>query len=445
MTRTLGQIIRDSFSGGYQRFRDGTLDTARFVTMAFIVVAGTFALYMAVLQHLSLDTLVMTAMLAVACGTFIYDIVKRRRVIDDLSERYKTLEHSHNKIVHEVARHRYGVNVLKDGLNAVIEESPGIRLSENQRILAVKNSLSALDSADKNNTHAQYGGNILKLEIRPQKRVAKAANDLDKELGLDFTQYDARTIQRKLREAVRAGRTQLFMQPVVKLPMRQSSLYEVYSRIRISPGVYMPAAHFLKHIEDDKQLAAIDNIMLFNTIKLIKKRIEKDLHDQSSYILNISPTALRDRNFMADLLSFLTYRKEVARQLIFEMPQSAYETLSDGTLAIVKGLGKIGCRFSMDRLHSTEINIDFLRKCGIRFIKMDSLWMLREMQTPHGIRRLVSLKTHLNQSGIDLIVEKIEAEEDLRKLHDLSLDYGQGYLFGKPDMTIAPLHEKQSA
>ena len=47
-------------------------------------------------------------------------------------------------------------------------------------------------------------------------------------------------------EAVHAGRTQLFMQPVVKLPMRQSSLYEVYSRIRISPGVYMPAAHFLK-------------------------------------------------------------------------------------------------------------------------------------------------------------------------------------------------------
>ena len=145
-------------------------------------------------------------------------------------------------------------------------------------------------------------------------------------------------------------------------------------------------------------------------VKLIKKRIEKDLHDQSGYILNIPPTALRDRNFMADLLSFLTYRKEVARQLIFEMPQSAYETLSDGTLAIVKGLGKIGCRFSMDRFHSTKINIDFLRNAVIRFIKMDSLWMLREMQTQHGIRRLCPENTP-EPERTDLTKEKIEAEE----------------------------------
>ena len=142
MTRTLGQIIRDSFSGYYQR---SVTHAIRPVCHNGIAYCGQYIRPRSGGFTASQpDTLVMTAMLAVVCGAFIYDIIKRR-VIDDLSERYKTLEHSHNKIVHEVARHRYGVNVLKDGLNAVIEIS-WYPPQQNQRILAVKNSPASMQT-----------------------------------------------------------------------------------------------------------------------------------------------------------------------------------------------------------------------------------------------------------------------------------------------------------
>jgi cyclic-di-GMP phosphodiesterase TipF (flagellum assembly factor) len=43
-----------------------------------------------------------------------------------------------------------------------------------------------------------------------------------------------------------------------------------------------------------------------------------------------------------------------------------------------------------------------------------------------------ALKQGLNDNDIDLIVEKLEAEEDLIELLDYDIDFGQGYLFGEP-------------
>ena len=42
------------------------------------------------------------------------------------------------------------------------------------------------------------------------------------------------------------------------------------------------------------------------------------------------------------------------------------------------------------------------------------------------------IKRVFNRQGMDLIVEKIETEPQLLDLLDLKIDYGQGYLFGKP-------------
>jgi cyclic-di-GMP phosphodiesterase TipF (flagellum assembly factor) len=68
----------------------------------------------------------------------------------------------------------------------------------------------------------------------------------------------------------------------------------------------------------------------------------------------------------------------------------------------------------------------------IRTIKIDSDMLFAEYQKPAGHERLYEIKRQLDQTGIDLIVSKIETETQLRELLDLNIDYGQGYLFGEP-------------
>ena len=47
------------------------------------------------------------------------------------------------------------------------------------------------------------------------------------------------------------------------------------------------------------------------------------------------------------------------------------------------------------------------------------------------------IKRIADRHGMDMIVEKIESEQQLLDLLDLRIDYGQGYLFGEPRLARA--------
>jgi cyclic-di-GMP phosphodiesterase TipF (flagellum assembly factor) len=88
----------------------------------------------------------------------------------------------------------------------------------------------------------------------------------------------------------------------------------------------------------------------------------------------------------------------------------------------------------VDQVRKRRVDIAQLRARHVRFLKIDAGWLLREAAQDGGPARIIALKKMMDQSGIDLIVEKIERDGELRELLDYGIDYGQGYLFGKPDL-----------
>jgi cyclic-di-GMP phosphodiesterase TipF (flagellum assembly factor) len=109
----------------------------------------------------------------------------------------------------------------------------------------------------------------------------------------------------------------------------------------------------------------------------------------------------------------------------------------------------------------TKLNLEVLAGLGFRYIKVDGqnlLEMPREENIPApveavgagGVDTMVEakdeadtvvgidvalLKRTMDIQGIDLIVEKLEEEQDLIELLDFRIDYGQGYLFGEPRLS----------
>ena len=53
-------------------------------------------------------------------------------------------------------------------------------------------------------------------------------------------------MRRLLREAVDAGRIELYLQPVVTLPQRKVRFYEALSRIKLADGTLVEPEHFLE-------------------------------------------------------------------------------------------------------------------------------------------------------------------------------------------------------
>ena len=102
------------------------------------------------------------------------------------------------------------------------------------------------------------------------------------------------------------------------------------------------------------------------------------------------------------------------------------------SLPVMDGLSRLGCRFSMDNVQEVSFDFAHLEARHIRFVKIDAALIVAEMRGIGGRERIMKLKAEFDRRGIDLIVEKIESEKQLIELLDIEIDYGQGYLFGKP-------------
>jgi cyclic-di-GMP phosphodiesterase TipF (flagellum assembly factor) len=114
------------------------------------------------------------------------------------------------------------------------------------------------------------------------------------------------------------------------------------------------------------------------------------------------------------------------------MAQDDLATMSPDMTPILDGLSKLGCRFSMDQVRSMALNFTHLEQRHIRFVKIDAPLLMEEIRSLGGLQRMRRLKNEFDHHGIDLVVEKIETEHQLLELLDVDIDYGQGYLFGKP-------------
>lgn len=397
-------------------------------------------------QHSSPDFVILTGVLLGMCGLIFYDMSSRKFWVNTLSDQFQTITKQHDRVVREVARNRNDISVLKDGLadtaQAVALQGRKMEPSDSAEAKMIKTMAGHLGRVGNKPAREQMQAvkysQILELEMAPPSQKEAPQSESEEALANDYSKYSDTVVMEILDDAIRHNKVDLFMQPIVSLPQRQTKMYELYGRIRVSGGSYLPAHRFLEVAEDKQVISTIDNLLLLRCLELLQEKLPfQGTPPSTPYVLNISASTLKDRGFMGDLVTFLSRNAKMAKRLIFELPQSGVENIDNKSAAILNALSKLGCRFSMDRIHSRRIDIDKLKALQIRYIKMDGEWLINEAESESGLSRIMRIKNMLDTAGIDLVVERIESENELLELLDFGIDYGQGYLFGKPDMAPA--------
>jgi cyclic-di-GMP phosphodiesterase TipF (flagellum assembly factor) len=155
-----------------------------------------------------------------------------------------------------------------------------------------------------------------------------------------------------------------------------------------------------------------------------------------------------DRKFFGEFIDFMGDNTGLARNLFFEFSQADITEKWQDIAGDLERLTQLGFYFSMDRVEDISLDFEDLARRNIRFVKIDAGTLLARRPDDLVARRpedledeaeaedieglVDALKQGLNDNNIDLIVEKLEAEEDLIELLDYDIDFGQGYLFGEP-------------
>src|SRR6185369_7041972 len=250
-----------------------------------------------------------------------------------------------------------------------------------------------------------------------------------------ITDADEATVLEIVREGLRNNRVDLFVQPIVSLPQRKRRHYECFSRIRAADNAMITPEQYLAIAEREGLIGAIDNMLLFRSLQLVRK-IQK--RENMGLFLNISEHTLADADFFREFVAFLAGNRELAPRLIFEFAQAHVERHGASVMLELERLARLGFRFSMDQVTHLNLDLDALGARHFRFIKLDATKLLEHTRSETERLDMRAFKRALDRNGIDLIVEKIETEPMVLELLDLPIDYGQGFLFGEPRQAKEP-------
>jgi cyclic-di-GMP phosphodiesterase TipF (flagellum assembly factor) len=234
-----------------------------------------------------------------------------------------------------------------------------------------------------------------------------------------------------LKKAIKNNDIAVTLQPIVKLPQRSTSFFEVYARIKVGEQGYISAQKFISVARDNNLIAAVDNLLLLRCLQLINKSASKD--SSVAYFVNIAVSTLANKTYVSDLIRFLSANPKLSSRLVFEITQMDSLKTSQQTKQVMEGLSLLGCRFSMDQVTMLGLDVERLADQNISFVKLDAQHIIQEISEQDKRNRLKKLKNMLEAAGISVIMEKIENERQLLNLVDLYIDYAQGYLFGRPE------------
>lgn len=241
-----------------------------------------------------------------------------------------------------------------------------------------------------------------------------------------------------VKDALAGNRVDLYLQPIVSLPQRRTVFYESFSRLRDETGRVMMPAEYLSVAEPEGLVAAIDNLLLFRCVQIVRRLAKQDR--KVGIFCNISLASLSDEQFFPQFLDFLSANKDMAGALIFELGQAAFERRGAVEARHMARLADLGFRFSLDKVMDLDLDFQDLSRSDIKFIKVGAQMLLDQLEESEGklvIRSLPDLHASdfarlTRRYGVEVIIEKVESERQIVDILELDMAFGQGHLFGEP-------------
>lgn len=231
---------------------------------------------------------------------------------------------------------------------------------------------------------------------------------------------------RALESAITTGTFTIAYQPVVDLKDRVVRHAEALVRFRDgrSPLANVSAA------EASDMIAEFDLAILARVLDHLDRRMAPDV----PVAVNLSGRSLEGRGFAEKLKALLGARNAPADRLMFELTETAILGEVETVNRVVQDLREAGFRFCLDDLGSGANSFHYLRSIPMDFVKIDGAFGRDALKNERDRSFLRYVSGFCRENRILAIAEMIETEAEARQYLELGIDYGQGFLFGRPQI-----------
>ena len=194
----------------------------------------------------------------------------------------------------------------------------------------------------------------------------------------------------------------------------------------ISPGIFIPLAEKVGLIEN------VTNYVISQTCLFLKDNYDSF---EGKYIsVNISRSVILKTSFVNTVASIFKGHSEFAQRVVFEITEN--NDFTEEELLVLRThvaiISKLGIRFAVDDFGTGYSGLNFIRQCPFDFLKIDRVFVKNLNEDSNLISVLKSMQQLADDLDIEVIVEGVEENEQLRILDSLGFHYIQGFYFSKP-------------
>jgi EAL domain-containing protein (putative c-di-GMP-specific phosphodiesterase class I) len=255
--------------------------------------------------------------------------------------------------------------------------------------------------------------------------------------ALDRAEWQYRSEQmenmKRLKEVILREEVLTLYQPIIDLHEEKPMAYEALSRG--NAGTAFQSA-------DELFDTAIKNHLLVELDRVCRKRalmFSNRVPSKAKIFINTLPATMRDPEFQGKhlidsleracinpdrIVIEITERLVIDNLILFQDAMSYYTDL--------------GMALAVDDVGSGYSGLETIARLKPSYLKVD-MSLVHDIHTSVVNREMLKAIVSLGRGiGAKVIAEGIEIPEELRVIRDLGIEYGQGYLLGRPELASGP-------
>ena len=254
----------------------------------------------------------------------------------------------------------------------------------------------------------------------------RATNDAGFSHGLAEFIASAQIRARSVRTTLAENRFRLVFQPIVNLDTREVHHYEALIRPTITPGNALQSTQdFVTFAEAVGLSEELDWAVMQQAVAALRGS------PNASVAVNVSGLSMQSPAF-CDRLTKLLAKQPVPGRILVELTETADIDDVASASATIDRLRAMKVQVCIDDFGSGAAAFRYLREFRTDYVKLDGAYVRGALHNAREHGFLLNMIELANFVGAKVIAEMIEHEDQAHMMRDLGVEYGQGWLFGKP-------------
>ena len=236
-----------------------------------------------------------------------------------------------------------------------------------------------------------------------------------------------------IEDALQNDKFQLYAQPIVSLsdPSKRD-YYEILLR-SYDPkmGEFISSQELIHAAESLEVTTKIDQWVCKNIFKILGEKTIKG-EELPVVSINLSGHSIVNSAFEKFVKDLVDKYKVPTHRICFEITESVAVKSISRAQKFICNLRELGFKFSLDDFGVGYCSFNYLQQLEVDNVKIDGAFVSAMLDSATQFAMVKAITDVARAMNIKTIAEFIEKPEIIKALTVIGVDYGQGYIFGKP-------------